>query len=130
MQLIQPTIDEIDVIVQTEHPKILAQMAEELFANQGNFNNRSSWADNTPSTVKRKGGNSPNIDTGFLEHSMSTAGFLENDNWLDNIIPPKKNGDYKYADKLRKFSDIGKTAADLKYMDTQLEKKIQDGITS
>ncbi len=131
MQAIQPTIEQIDTVVIEQHPKILAEMAEELFAQQGAFNGRNKWADNTESTVKRKGGNSPNIETGFLEDSMTRTGFLENDNWLDSIKPPKKKyGNYRYADKIRKFSDIGQTPEDNHYMSEELAKAIRNELSA
>lgn len=131
MQAIQPTIEQIDTTVIEQHPIILAEMAQELFASQGAFNGRNRWEDNTTSTSKRKGGNSPNIETGFLKKNMTKSGFLENDNWLDSIKPPKKkDGNYKYADKMRKFSDIGQTAEDDHYMSEKLAKAIRNELAS
>lgn len=131
MQAIQPSIEQIDAAVIEQHPIILADMAQELFAQQGAFNGRNRWEDNTESTAKRKGGNSPNIETGFLEDNMTKPGFLENDNWLDSIKPPKKkDGNYNYADKMRKFSDIGQTSEDDHYMSEELAKAIRNELSA
>lgn len=123
---IQQSIDKIDEIVKRKHPEILAKMAEELFANEGEFNGRPRWKPNKASTVRRKGGNSPNIETGFLEHQMSTPGVLEENNWLDSIPSKRSDTGYKHADKLRKFSDIGQTEEDLELIDKRLEDAIRD----
>lgn len=124
--LIMASVKKIDEVINENHPIILAKLAEDVFANKGSFNGRSAWAPNTPSTIKRKGRDDPNYDTGFLEHKVSTPGFLESENWLDNI--PNSSG-YKAADKMRKFSDIGKTNDDEKYIEQQIEVALKNEFT-
>ena len=124
--LIMASAKKINEVINKNHPIILAKLGEDVFANKGSFNGHSAWKPNAPSTIKRKGRDDPNIDTGFLEHKISTPGFLESENWLDNI--PNSRG-YKAADKMRKFSDIGKTDDDEKYIEQQLEVALKNELT-
>ena len=124
----EPIINKIIEIIKAEHPIIVAKIAEDLFANEGDFNNRPRWKPNTASTIKKKGGNSPNIETGELENWLSTPGNADDDDYMFKLPPSKRqsrtaNG-YWYANELRHFDDIGKTDKDKELIDKTLERKI------
>lgn len=119
-------VKKADDIVTAEQPIILSQMATDLFNEQGAFNGRQQWADNLPSTIKRKGRNSPNIDTGLLENTMETTGFLMQDNWQQEVFAI--NEGYEKADAMRKFSDLGETEADNEYMVEKLTEALRTNL--
>lgn len=136
-ELINQSVLKIDGIAKSAYPNELAKLAEEIFASGGKSHGRN-WADNTASTQKRKGGNSPNIDTGLLEHTLTQTGFLQNDDYMDKLPKPIKsksskgkksnssddpNG-YKFANKMRPFDDIGKTDDDKEWVVKEVIKRI------
>lgn len=134
---IKKTIKTVDEVIKREHPIILAEMAKELFTNEGHFNNRPGWEANAASTIRKKKNARPNVETGFLEEKLSTPGVLEDDNWLDNLTPPpgvngrrRNTNGYKYANVLRKFDDIGKTPEDKALIEKELEKELKNALTS
>ncbi len=133
---IQESITKIDEIIEKEYPLILATLAREIFESKGQSHGRH-WEPNTESTKKRKGSDYPNIETGQLEDYLTTPGFLEDDNYMANLPTPQRTGkakggmnhqknysntnNYEYANALRPFDDIGKTADDEEFIERQLE---------
>ena len=128
---ISESIKKIDAIIQKEYPKELSNLAEDIFASGGKSHNRN-WSENKPSTIKRKGGNSPNIETGQLENWLTTDNNLVDDDYMARLPTPSKgtwgeNG-YLYANELRKFDDIGRTPEDEEYIVNQLVIKIRNNL--
>lgn len=131
---VKKSIQEIETkiinVIQEEYPQILANLAEDIFASGGQSHGRS-WESNKASTVKKKGGNSPNIDTGQLENWMTIPGnILEEDfmSHLPNTPNEDSNIGYFDADSLRPFHDIGQTSNDEEYISEQLSIKIKKAI--
>ena len=125
-ELINQSVLKIDEIAKSAYPNELAKLAEEIFAGGGKSHGRN-WADNTTSTQKRKGGNSPNIDTGLLEHTLTQTGFLQNDDYMDKLPTPSKSKNpqgYEFANKMRPFDDIGKTDDDKEWVVKEVIKRI------
>jgi hypothetical protein len=127
---IKESMQNVDNIIQTQYPKILANLANDIFASGGKSHGRD-WADNTPSTIKRKGGNSPNIESGQLEDWLSTEGNILDDDYMSRLPSSTKVGNwgdngYLYANSLRKFDDIGRTEQDEKYIENELANKIKE----
>lgn len=101
---------------------ILPEMAKQLFDSDGSFDGREGWQPNAPSTIKRKKSNKPNVDTGNLKEFMTTPDNLVSNDWLDKLSTPNGSIDgYKYADNLRKFSDLGETEMDADYIANRLQ---------
>lgn len=125
---IQDSINKINEIINEEYPKILSNIAEDIFATGGKSHGRN-WKENTASTIKKKGGNSPNIETGQLENWLTTDNNLLNDDYMSKLPTPKNSmwgeNDYLYANKLRKFDDIGRTYNDEKFIEQKLIEKLK-----
>lgn len=128
---IDESMKKIDSIIQSQYPKILAELAEDIFASGGKTHGRN-WAENKPSTIKKKGGNSPNIESGQLEDWLSTEGNIVDDDYMTRLPSPLDDwgGEgYLAANALRKFDDIGRTSDDEKYIEEQLTEKIQEQLS-
>lgn len=117
--LIQPTVVKIQEIVNQEQPKILSQLAKEIFDSAGTTHGRH-WDVNTESTAKRKGKNHRNVDTGLLQSTLEQDGFLMQDDYMASL--PDKYNHANYSPN--KFDDIGRTADDEQYVVDQLAIKI------
>lgn len=116
-------INKITAKIDSLMPNVVNELAREIFSTQGQIDGRN-WANNAPSTIKRKGKNTPNIDTGNLEQLLSNNGTIMEDNYMDQVVA--MNSGYEYANDMRPFDDIGRTVADEVVMEKILEQKIQD----
>lgn len=128
-QLVNDQSAKIITIIQEEHPKILANLSTDIFETKGQIDGRN-WQDNTFYTAKRKGKNHRNVETGTLEEMFATPGFLEDDNYMENIPSPSRGSSYGYQaandinDGANRFDNIGRTEADLEIIDRGLETVI------
>lgn len=66
-------LKKISDIATEETPKIIAELEVERFKNQGEFNDHSKWADNSPQVTKDKGRNDPLVDSGALKSELTNA---------------------------------------------------------
>lgn len=125
---IQESMQKVTEIIESEYPKLLSKIAEEIFASGGKSHGRN-WEDNKKSTIKRKGGNSPNIETGQLENWLTSEGNLLEDDYMTKLPTPKRSqwgeNNYTYANQLRKFDDIGRTQDDEEYIEQKLIEKLK-----
>lgn len=124
----EPIVAQIIEVIKNEHPIIVAKIAESVFANEGAFNGRPRWKANASSTIKRKGGDSPNVESGELENWLTTPDNAADEDYMFKLPRAKRskssgNG-YWFANEIRPFNDIGKTEQDHKLIDSELEKKI------
>lgn len=123
---VDDTINQIITIVKTQVPEILGNLAKEIFDSKGQSHGRN-WEANKPSTIARKKGSNPNIETGILEQYLTQPGILEDDNYMGYLPSPpndSQNG-YKFANAMRPFNDIGRTPEDEEWIERQLEQKLQ-----
>jgi hypothetical protein len=121
--------NKIDAIVQEAYPKELALLAEEVFLSMGEYPKSRGWSKNSENTHKRvgiAGSDHRNIDTGFLAEYASIPGNIVNDDWVQNM----PHGDnYKYANELGRFDDIGRTKADEEYLEDKIVQAIVAGMS-
>lgn len=110
--------------IEPTYSKELAQFAKEIFDSKGTVNGRS-WQSNTPSTEKRKGKNHRNVNTGELEETLTTEGFLMNDDYMDEL-----DDKYHFAndvgDGANRFDDIGQRETDQEIIAERTIKKIAE----
>lgn len=124
--MIEEVAIQINTIVKNEHPKILAQLAKEIFDSRGHSHGRN-WDDNTPATAKRKGKNHRNVDTGLLQETLEQDGFLMQDNYMDDLPQSSPDRNYKYANYgNNKFDDIGRTENDKLWVKERLVTTIKE----
>lgn len=142
--IIDNSVSKINEIVKKEHPKILAKLAKEIFESVGQSHGRE-WQPNTSATVngfyskspsgisfhvKGKGFNRRNYETGQLMNTLTEVGFLEDDNYMENLpTAPRGNSyGYKAANSINsfqnRFDDIGRTPDDEEYISNQLAEAI------
>ncbi len=82
------------------------------------------WGMTVPHVDKR------NFETGQLMNTLMEVGFLEDDNYMDNLPTPPRGSSYGYkaanAEKspANRFDDIGRTDSDERYIGEQLAVKI------
>ncbi len=147
-KVIDQTSQKILEIVKKEHPLILAELARDIFQSSGQSHGRN-WQPNSEATVegfygtsssgkkikvKGKGFNRRNYETGQLMETLMEPGFLEEDNYIENLPSPKRGSSYGYQAAndfnapQNRFDDIGKTAQDQEYIEEQLEQKITEGL--
>lgn len=55
----------------TDVPRIMSDLQQERFANQGQFNDNPKWVDNAQDVINDKGHNQPMVDSGNLEKELS-----------------------------------------------------------
>jgi hypothetical protein len=124
--IIASSVDLIDEVVDREYPEQLAECAAVVFESMGQEPTNRGWSYNSLNTKKKVGvmGRSHrNVDTGFLAKYASTPGNILDDNWL-NKIPDSEN--YKDANALGRFDDIGRTAEDEDWIAERLAEKIAE----
>jgi len=124
--LIAQTANKIDSIAELEFPNIASQLVKDTFDTKGAATGRN-WKANAPSTIKRKGFDSRNTETGLLEDALSQPGFILDDDYMGrlpsrsvNAKGHKSGGDYQFANSIdnyaNRFDNLGRTANDEKYM--------------
>lgn len=147
-RIIDQTSQKILEIVKTQHPLILAELARDIFQSSGQSHGRN-WQPNSEATVegfyktssggkkikvKGKGFNRRNYESGQLMETLMSPGFLEDDNYMENLPSPTRGSSYGYqaANDINsfqnRFDDIGKTEQDKEYIEEQLELKITEGL--
>ena len=127
-QIANDIVEQTNKKIKAIFPEIVAKLAKEIFDTQGTIDGRN-WKDNTESTAKRKGRNSPNIDTGLLEHVLSQPGFVMDDAYMDKLPESNKSPKgYKYANDMRNFDDIGRTPADEAIIEKELELRLANNL--
>jgi len=130
-EIINNTNNKVIQIIQEEHPKVLADLAKDIFQSEGQVDGRN-WQSNKSSTAKRKGFNQRNYETGDLYNMLTEPGFLENDNYMMNLPSPKRGNSYGYQaandinNGANRFDDIGQIQKDKELIDKALEKVIVD----
>jgi hypothetical protein len=91
----------------------LANFAKEIFDSAGQDNGRN-WHDNVESTIKKKGFNHRNVDSGLLESIITEEGFLMQDNYMEEL--ESIDSGYAFANEsgngANKFDDIGQRESD------------------
>ena len=129
-------LKEFDVRVKAMINEATTPLVHHVFDTKGNGRG---WKDNADSTVKRKGKNTPNIDSGMLEAMLSAPGFIQEDDYMSKLEPSvtmttsggkkvvarKPAGDYMEANKLRQFDNIGETEADESFVEAILERELK-----
>lgn len=126
---VNDTVETIINTIKVEFPSVTGILVKDIFDTKGTIDNRN-WAPNAKSTIARKKHDNPNVDTGLLETTLSQPSFILDDNYMGNLPKPPKgrsNG-YLYANKMRKFDDIGRTPEDEKILEQKLEEKILNAI--
>jgi hypothetical protein len=109
-------------------PKILSQLAKEIFDSKGTTHGRQ-WDENSPSTARAKGKNHRNVDTGLLQDTLEQPGFLLDDDYMERLPQTYPDRNYKYANySPNKFDDIGRTNDDEKYIEAQIEVALQEAV--
>lgn len=117
--------NKIDRIVQLQYPILLSQLAKEIFDSKGKTHGRN-WDGNKPSTIKRKGFDHRNVETGLLETTLEQPGFLVDDDYMFHLPDAKGNHGYKFANSYAPFDDIGRTSNDEDWINTRLAEEIQN----
>lgn len=126
-----------EIVVSTikkEHPKLLAELAGEIFTSKGQSHGRH-WNQNKASTTRRKGFDHRNVESGQLFDTLTTPGFLEQEDYMQKLPRPRRGSSYGYlaANELNnhenRFDDIGHTQEDEIWIEDQLGIKIQAALT-
>lgn len=126
-KIVENASNQIVDVIKTEHPKILATLAKEIFDSKGTTHGRQ-WESNKSSTVRIKGFDHRNYETGNLEGMLTDPGFLEDDDYMSKLGMSERGGDYTKISQIgggvNRFDDIGKTDNDETYIGEQLAQKI------
>lgn len=123
---IQESMQQVTKIAEEQFPIQLAKLAREIFDSAGTTHGRN-WTSNRPSTVKKKGFDHRNTETGELGDYLSTPGVLLDDDFMENLpVSPrsKSSNGYLYANDDGKFEDIGQTEDDLEFVAEQMARQI------
>lgn len=124
--IIASSVELIDEVVDREYPEQLAECAAVVFESMGQEPTNRGWSENSENTKKKLGVMGKfhrNVDTGFLAEWCATPGNILADNYLDNV---PNSEDYKYANALGRFDDIGRTAEDEDWIAERLAEKIAE----
>lgn len=128
-QVIETSTIKIADIVKSEHPLILSRLAKNIFDSVGQTHDRK-WQSNAPSTIRKKKFDKRNFETGELMNTLMEVGFLEDDNYMENLPTPQRGSSYGYKaanavnSPENRFDDIGRTESDERYIGEQLAVKI------
>lgn len=130
--LIQEWIKQFDEKLKAVLPEATGKLAKNVMRSNGNGRN---WEANATSTKYNKGEDDPNHDTGLLEMTLSQPGFIMQDDYMAKLPKAdtrkirggkeygiRKDPDYKWANKIRRFDNIGETEKDEEVLEKELEK--------
>lgn len=78
---VQDYVRELVELCESEMAAAIAEIENQRFLHQGNFNDNKSWANNANDVVQDKGFNAPLEDTGFLKNQLTNKS-----NWAKELF--------------------------------------------
>ena len=144
---INKSIEVVNKLIQESYPVLVSEIAKKVFDSGGSELGRS-WGELDQYTIKRKESlisptlrkspDSKNIRSGRLYDFLTNPTNLDDESYINKLPNPpiykyttepkiESENNYLDANALRPFDDFGKTQDDINYIESRLEKIIQDG---